>query len=233
MQSSLLNENPGKWEKIMKKKKLQALFFDFDGVIIDSARIKTEGFRTLFDSFSDQIVDKIVDYHQQHGGISRVDKIAYAFQNFIKQPLSQAELDLWSTRYSDLVVEKVIDAQWIAGAKEFLEEMHGKIPIFVISGTPETELRYVLKKRLISFYFQEILGSPMRKPQHIRNLLRQYFLNPDQCVFVGDALTDYNAAKDTGLHFVGIQGENKFPRGTTVLDNCNGLLQSLMVCVTC
>jgi phosphoglycolate phosphatase-like HAD superfamily hydrolase len=42
-------------------------------------------------------------------------------------------------------------------------------------------------------------------------------------VFVGDALTDYNAARETGLHFIGIQGEVMFPDGTIVLADCTGL----------
>ena len=216
----------------MIKKKLQALFFDFDGVIVDSTYTKTEGFRTLFDEYGDEAVTKIVEYHQQHGGISRVEKIEYAHRNILKKPLSKEDLDRLSDKYSELVVERVIGAEWVAGANEFLDEMHGKLPIYVISGTPETELRYVLEQRSMSFYFQEILGSPIRKPEHIRNLLRKYNLNPSQCVFVGDALTDYNAALETGLHFVGIQSEIEFPEGTTVLQNCTGLLQSIWAHLT-
>ena len=75
----------------------------------------------------------------------------------------------------------------------------------------------------MSGYFQEVLGSPIRKPVHIRNLLSKYRLVPDHCVFVGDALTDYNASRETGLQFIGIQGEVAFPEGTTVLPDCREL----------
>lgn len=216
----------------MNKKKLQALFFDFDGVLIDSTFTKTEGFRVLFDQYGDEVVAKVVEYHQLHGGISRMEKIEYAHQNILKRPLSKTELDRWADKYSELVVEKVIEAEWVAGAREFLDEMHGKVPIYVISGTPETELKHVLEQRSISFYFEEILGSPVRKPEHIRNLLVKYHLDPSQCVFVGDALTDYNAALETGLHFVGIQGEIEFPERTTVLKDCTSLLQTILTYLT-
>jgi len=206
-----------------RKYPLHALFFDFDGVIVDSNATKSEAFRTLFADYDEEIVTEIVAYHQQHGGISRVEKILHAHEHIIKQPLTDAELDDWAGEYSKLVVDKVIAADWIAGAKEFLDGVAATVPVFVISGTPEDELRHIIVKRKMSGYFQEILGSPIRKPEHIRRLLTRYRLVPEHCLFVGDALTDYHAAEETGLHFIGIQGEVAFPQGTIVLPDCQGL----------
>ncbi len=202
---------------------LQALFFDFDGVLVDSNSTKTDAFLALFAGYSKETVAEIVAYHKRHGGISRVEKIQHAHQHIIRQPLSDAELIRWATAYANLVIDKVIDVPWIDGAKEFLDSTLGCLPVFVISGTPEEELKYIIKRRNMVGYFQRILGSPVRKPEHIRNLLATFKLTAENCVFVGDALTDYNAAEETGLHFVGIQGEIAFPEGTTVLPDCRGL----------
>jgi len=202
---------------------LQALFFDFDGVIVDSNATKTEAFGTLFSDYDQAVVEKIVDYHQRYGGISRVEKIRYAHEHFIGRPLTEAELADWSARYSELVVEKVIAAGLIAGAVDFLESRKDMLPIFVISGTPEDELKYIIERRNMSGLFQEILGSPVKKPEHIHNLLAGRQLAAERCVFVGDALTDYQAARETGLHFIGIQSNITFPEGTTVLSDCREL----------
>lgn len=210
-----------------KKHRLQAIFFDFDGVIVDSNATKTEAFVTLFSDYDEDIVAEIVDYHRLHGGISRVEKIQYAHKHLIQKPLTDEELARWAARYSELVVEKVINNEWIPGAKEFLDNNRGVLPIFVISGTPENELKHIIEHRKMSGYFQEVLGSPIRKPAHIRNLLSEYWLIPAHCVFVGDALTDYNGARETGLHFIGIQGEVTFPEGTTVLPDCRGLQKAI------
>lgn len=206
---------------------LQALFFDFDGVIVDSSTIKTDGYRILFDQYDDKFISKIVKYHQKHGGISRVDKIRYAHHHMLESPLTDDELSYWSEKYSKLVLEKVISTDWIAGAEDFLKSIHGSMPVFVISGTPEDELRYIIKQRKMEVYFQEILGSPVQKPAHIRNLLKAYNLFPEQCIFIGDALTDYNAARETGLDFIGIKGEVDFPSGTAVLPNCRELQEEI------
>jgi len=206
-----------------QKQQLQAIFFDFDGVIVDSNSTKTEAFRTLFGEYDAETVTKAVAHHQQHGGISRVEKIRYTHEHIIKKPLTHEELERWSAEYSKLVVEKVIAIDWIGGAQQFLVGTKGMLPIFLISGTPEEELRYIVEQRNMSGYFNEIHGSPIKKSEHIRNLLVKYQLIPGQCVFVGDALTDFNAARETGLQFIGIQGEVDFPDGTTVLPNCKGL----------
>lgn len=206
---------------------LQGIFFDFDGVIIDSTFTKTEAFYALFHDYDGAIVEKIVAYHRLHGGISRVDKIDYAHRNIIGQPLTDSELTQWAARYSKLVFEKVVGVDWIAGAKEFLDNSPEGIPLFVISGTPEDELKQILTRREISGYFSEILGSPTRKPNHIRRLLGEHKLDAENCVFVGDALTDYNAASETGLQFLGIQGEVPFPEGTLVLKDCCRLYEAI------
>ncbi len=127
---------------------LRALFFDFDGVIVDSIKTKTEAFRMLFNNYPDDVIQKVLDYHKQHGGISRVDKIALAHEQYIGSPLNEADLKVWSDRYSELVVEKVIEVPWIKGAIEFLDSFRDTaIHIFVISGTPEPELKHIIDKR--------------------------------------------------------------------------------------
>ena len=210
------------------QRQLRALFFDFDGVIVDSTQTKNEAFRILFKDCSDAVIQQVEAYHKLHGGISRVDKIAHAHEHFIGVPLDEEELKKWSLYYSDLVVEKVLEVPWITGAKEFLEATRDSaLSVFVISGTPEGELKYIIDRRGMTDYFHECLGSPVRKPVHIRNLMEIYELEPDDCVFIGDALTDYYAAKETGLHFVGIQGEVDFPAGTLVLEDCSRLQQAI------
>lgn len=203
-------------------------FFDFDGVLIDSVGVKTDAFRTLFAPYGETVLAEVLEHHRLNGGISRIDKIQYAHTHFLGTPLSEAELKDWGRRYSSLVVERVVNAPWIDGAQEFLTRMRGRCPIFVISGTPGDELEQVIAARNMSNYFLEILGSPTRKPAHINRLLQAYHLDPACCVFIGDALTDYYAARETGLHFIGVQGDVELPDDAVVLPDCTDLWETIL-----
>ena len=209
-------------------KKNSAVFFDFDGVLVDSTETKTNAYRELFKSYGQDVVSKIVEHHQQHGGISRVDKIIYAHQHFIDGPYSEETVAEHAQKYSELVFEKVVKTNWIPGAEEFVKLHSQHIPLFIISGTPEAELIEVVKHRNMEHYFKEVLGSPIRKPEHIRSLVDRYNLDIKNCFFIGDALTDYYAAKETDMPFIGIYSEVAFPEGTTVLPDCTDLMETMV-----
>ena len=49
---------------------LRGVFFDFDGVVLESAQIKTEAFRDLYSGLP-ELLPRILQYHQQNVGISR------------------------------------------------------------------------------------------------------------------------------------------------------------------
>jgi len=208
-------------------KHLQAVFFDFDGVLVDSTKLKTQAFYTLFESYPLEAVEEIVNYHRQHGGVSRVLKIRYAFESILKLPLVDDQLNELARRYEELVVQQVISAPWIAGARQALEALAGTCQLFLISGTPQAELRHIIDNRSMAHYFREVLGSPVTKIKHLHNLLHGYSLQPERCAFVGDAHTDIHAAKCHGIPFIGIQGEYTFPEGIRVEPDCQRLIEAL------
>jgi HAD superfamily hydrolase (TIGR01549 family) len=207
----------------MTTQQLQALFFDYDGVLVDSNRIKTQAFHELFKDFDSNAVKAIIAYHRQHGGISRVVKISHAFEHILKIPLCTKTLQDMARNYSEMVIDKVVAAASIDGADDFLVEMHDLLPIFVISGTPQEELQLIVHRRNQQHYFTEVVGSPIQKPEHIRNLLKKYRLEAHRCIFIGDASTDLHAARECNMPFIGIQGDFEFPPEVVVLQDCKDL----------
>jgi beta-phosphoglucomutase-like phosphatase (HAD superfamily) len=86
----------------------EALFFDFDGVLVDSVSIKKEAFRKLFEDYDRKLVDELVAYHFKNGGISRVKKIQIFFKQILKKPLSEERFKELSLRFSNYVKAAVI-----------------------------------------------------------------------------------------------------------------------------
>ena len=54
-------------------KSVDAIFFDFDGVILESVEVKGWAFGRLFENHPEH-VDEIVAFHHANGGMSRFDK---------------------------------------------------------------------------------------------------------------------------------------------------------------
>jgi len=56
----------------------QAVFFDFDGVILDSVDVKTDAFVAIFRGYGPKIREDVVKYHHENGGVSRMEKFKYS-----------------------------------------------------------------------------------------------------------------------------------------------------------
>ena len=181
---------------------IQILILDFDGVILESVSVKTEAFRTLF-SFTPQYVDKIVQFHKDNGGMSRFDKFRYIYKNIIKENLTQHKFEELSEKFAAIVFNEVIKTPFVPGAQEFLKTYHTKIPLYVVSATPEEELIQIIQKRGMSHYFRKVFGAQRKKAECITEIVKLTGSPPESMIFVGDAKNDYDAARTAGVRFVG------------------------------
>lgn len=189
----------------IKLNRYKLFFFDFDGVIVDSLDIKTEAFGELFGKYGKDISGKVMDYHRNNGGVSRYDKFEYYYENLLYKEINKNIINRLDKDYSRLVVKKVIAAKYIRGALEFIKLLNKqKKDCFIISGTPQKEIRYILKRRKIAQLFKEVVGSPVNKTDNLRKLMDKYGVDPKEAVFFGDAKSDYYAAKENKVAFIRI-----------------------------
>jgi beta-phosphoglucomutase len=178
------------------------VILDFDGVVLESVSVKTEAFRSLFSSEPDH-VDEIVDFHIKNGGMSRFDKFRYIYKHFLHRELDNPTFNRLSEEFAGLVYNGVVRAPFVPGAETFLENFSKKIPLYIVSATPEEELVKIIRERKLSAYSQQVFGAPWKKADCIRNILITTGFPPDQALFVGDALNDLAAARAAGVKFVG------------------------------
>jgi phosphoglycolate phosphatase-like HAD superfamily hydrolase len=182
----------------------QALFFDFDGVLADSLEVKTRAFARLFEPFGPEIVSQVEDHHRRHGGMTRVDKFRHYYAEFLGQPLSEAGLAELCRRFARLVVDEVVAAPEIPGVEAFVRAHYEKVPCFIISAAPETELREIVQRRGYARYFRQVRGAPSSKKDNLAAVLGEYGFAPARCWFFGDAESDYRAAQACGVQFLGV-----------------------------
>ena len=200
--------------------KWEAVFFDFDGVILDSVNIKTEAFAEMFRKYGPEIEAKVVSYHLANGGISRYEKFRYWYKTLLNCSIDEKRIEELSQQFSELVLKKIIDAPFKEGVLETLKTIKlQNMPAYIVTGTPHDEIQYIVKAKCLEHYFKEVHGSPRHKDEIINDVLQRKGYSPKNCLFIGDATTDYSAAFKTNVHFLGIVPKgvkSPFPEGTTV-----------------
>jgi len=190
---------------------IKVIIFDFDGVIAESVNIKKEAFAELYKPFGTNVVKKVVAFHMMHGGISRFEKIKLYHEKYLGVELTDKQIIAVAKQFSNLVVEKVINAPYVPGAIEFIKYWNRKYDMYISSATPQKEIEYISKQRNISRYFKGIYGSPILKSEHIKRILKSNKYNKNEVVFIGDAVSDRNAAKENMVRFIARVSDKNSP----------------------
>lgn len=184
-----------------KSNPLQMVCLDFDGVILESAIVKKDAYRKLFEVFVDHR-EQIEAYQAENGGLPRRRQFVEIFDQIMGQPLKAEQVDDLERRYVGLMLEGVVQAPFVEGAETFIRDFSQRTDLYVVSATPEDELLHIVQSRGLEPFFQDIWGSPMTKMEILQTLCRKKRVHPAEAVFVGDYPTDREAAEAIGMPFI-------------------------------
>lgn len=182
---------------------IRAVVFDFDGVILESADVKTDAFVALYAEHGPEVCRRVREHHLANTGISRFKKFAWIAENVLGRALTDDDSAALGRRFSDIALAGVLAAPLVPGADAALAALAARgLPLFVASGTPEEELRLIVSRRGLAPAFREVHGTPRDKPTILGDVIARHELAPEQVLFVGDGMTDYRAARATGTQFL-------------------------------
>lgn len=179
---------------------LRAIVFDFDGVILDSARIKERAFLKIFRADASSRPG-ILSYLRRVQEQPRWIKIRHVLTSLLTQPCSKARVMELCREYESACYGKILACPLVAGAGRMIRQNH--FLKFICSGTPERELRRILVERKLQACFEAGFGAPRTKPVILKTILRRWRLPPSEVLYVGDSIGDYRSAMQAGVSFVG------------------------------
>ena len=188
---------------------LQSILFDFDGVIVDSEDIRVMGFKEIFKNEKQANIDKLIEYHLQNGGISRYEKFKWYYKHILKEPIENDTIDRLGERFKRLMLNNMSNKKILINETlDFIKYISRIIPIHVVSGSDQAELREICRMLNIDEYFTSITGSPKKKSILIKNLLKKYAYDSSKVIYIGDSLIDLKSSKSNKLTFIGYNNKS-------------------------
>ena len=106
----------------------------------------------------------------------------------------------------------------ITDSVNFIKSNVGKYDLHIVSGSDQTELRFLCEQLKISQYFETISGSPAPKSSLIESVISNKQYKKSYCVLIGDSINDLEAAKNSGIDFLGYNNTNLKELGCGYID---------------
>lgn len=183
--------------------RFDAIIFDFDGTLVDSAGVKYDSFFKLFpatDAHRAIVRDVLADDPDgsRHAVIPRM------IEGMRKRGL-EISGDDHVLRYGEIVEAGVTAALESPGATDLLAHLHGRAKLYVASNTPQEAVQHQAKLRGWSRYFDGIFGYPSRKANVVRDILISETIRPHRLAVIGDGISDEEAARANGCVFIRIK----------------------------
>ena len=189
---------------------VKGIFFDFDGVIMDSMALKLEAYCECLRefNFAREDVNRMV---YEHMGQSRRRIIVWIYEELSGKKITDEIFEKALAKFNEL--DNAARAKWkfLPGSLEFIQKVHADRFTAVVTGTPEEFILKATAHHDLDQYFDIVRGSPDRKPKIVSELLEANSLDPADCIFIGDGKTDQDAADQCGVRFVGFDnGDSSF-----------------------
>ena len=182
----------------------KVILWDFDGVILNSMSVRDQGFVEVLKEFPEEEVKLLLEFHRKNGGLSRYVKFRYFFEEIRKEAITEEEVNQWAHKFSLIMKELLVDSDLlILDSLNFIKKYSSQIPMHIVSGSDQDELRFLCKQLEIAKYFKSIQGSPTPKKQLVQELLKTNGYNHLDCILIGDSYNDFEAADFNKIDFAG------------------------------
>ena len=183
---------------------IKTILWDFDGVILNSMKIKGDGFKELFKDYDIKKIKLIEEYHYENGGVSRFEKIKYFYTEIIKKNINEDKVLKLAGRFANIIEKKIYDKNnLIEETVFFIKENYKNYSFHIVSGAEHGELNSICDSFKLTKYFKTINGSPRKKDVLVENVINTYNYKKEEVILIGDAMTDYNASIINNIEFYG------------------------------
>tara|TARA_R100000789_G_C2980381_1_gene143292 strand:- start:161 stop:805 length:645 start_codon:yes stop_codon:yes gene_type:complete len=199
----------------------EIILWDFDGVILDSMKIRSLGFKKVLAQYPSKQMNALVNYHKKNGGLSRYVKFRYFLEEIRGlEKVEEEEVQKLSELYSSIMRKHLLSKDLLIDeVLEFISRTYQKFDMHIVSGSDGEELRYLCRNLDINNYFKSIQGSPTPKIELVGSLLSKYGYDRKKVCLIGDSINDYDAAIANNIDFFGYNNPELKNKDSRYIEN--------------
>ena len=181
---------------------IKTILWDFDGVILNSMKIRDWGFEQIFKNYNQELIEKLLVFHRKNGGLSRYVKIRYFFEELLGESITEEFVQEYAAKFSVLMRKELTNPKnLILDSVKFIENNYENYNFHIVSGSDQEELRFLCKELKIKKYFKSINGSPIHKNILVQNLISRNNYKMAETCLIGDSVNDFDAAVSNNISF--------------------------------
>lgn len=182
----------------------RVVFFDCDGVLLDSNRVKLDAVAHALHDLPADLRRACLDSFRRNFGMPRL-KHFERFHQIVSDPLQplQAFIEHRMSAYVEHLRARYHLSPAACGAVHLVRQLKLRgAKCYVITGGVEAEARHALDHAGFAGLFDGMAGAPVAKDLAMQHFLAAHDCPASESLFFGDAIADRDAAWRAGLPFV-------------------------------
>lgn len=187
-----------------KPDQYKVILWDFDGVIVESNKVRESGFRKVLEQFPEEQIEELIKFHNLNGGLSRYVKFRYFYEVICESSISEEKVQYLADSFSEIMLENLGAKEYLINdTVKFIESNFNSIEMNIVSGSDQNELRILCSRLDIDKKFKSICGSPTPKNTLVADYLKSTKFKKEEICLIGDSMNDHEAATVNGIDFYG------------------------------
>lgn len=184
--------------------------FDFDGVVLDSNRVKGRVFQECLSGYPRDCVDQFLEYNSLNGGVSRDKKFEYFLREIMKLDDSQSVSDKITSlvsKFGEAILNELLNSNLTDGVEVVLKKLNElDKQIYIWTGGRKSEVCATLKQFKLINLFKDIYGAPGEKDETLDRLISENNLSAQKTIIIGDSISDFEGARKYNMSFLFVSG---------------------------
>ena len=188
--------------------KIRCVIYDCDGVLFDSLEANTRLYNDLCARVGrGPLREEEMRYVHTH---TVFEAIHFIFGK--EDEMEKKALEMLRLKQIDLR-EYIVYLKMEPHLLQALEKLKEKGILRAVNTNRTTSMKYIIEKYDLWQYFEMVVTAldvknPKPHPESIEKILKEFNLNKEEAVFIGDSDVDQQTAKSSGLKFIAYKNKD-------------------------